>query len=83
MIRTLISLEEEDKQWLDQRAKEAGMTMTELVRTAVRQYREQHERLGEQEPSLERLLAQTSGLSQGGDGLAEQIRMRGEWDEEA
>ena len=82
MIRTLISLDEEDKQWLDQRAKQEGKTMTELVRTAVRQYREQQERAAGAKPTLEQLLEQTSGLWQGGDGLAAQLRAREEWDEE-
>lgn len=78
MIRTLISLDEEDKRWLDRRAKEEGVTMTELVRKAVRQYREAKER-GSFEPSLEQLLERTSGLLRGGDGLAEQTRLRDEW----
>jgi len=81
MIRTLISLDEEDKQWLDWRAQEEGTTMTDLVRTAVKQYREKNERQSG-EPSLEQLLAQTSGLWQEGDGLAAQIRAREEWGEE-
>jgi hypothetical protein len=83
MIRTLISLEEEDKQWLDRRAQEKGVTMTELVRTAVRQYREQCER-GKKaaEPTLEQLLQQTSGLWREGDGLDAQIRSREEWGED-
>lgn len=83
MIRTLISLDEEDKQWLDRRAEEEGMTMTELVRTAVRRYREQWERGEAAEPSLEQALERTSGLWKGGDGLAAQLRIRGEWDDES
>jgi hypothetical protein len=82
MIRTLISLEEEDKQWLDRRAKEKGMTMTELVRIAVKQYRKECERSPGAEPTLDQLLRQTSGLWQEGDGLAAQIRVREEWDED-
>ena len=82
MIRTLISLDEEDKQWLDRRAQEEGMTMTELVRIAVRRYREQCERGTAAEPTLEQLLRQTSGLWREGDGLAAQIRAREEWDED-
>jgi hypothetical protein len=80
MIRTLISLEDEDKTWLDQRAKEEGLTMTELVRTAVRQYREQCE-ASEAAESLEQLLRRTAGIWQGEDGLAYQRAVRGEWEE--
>ena len=82
MIRTLISLDEEDKTWLDRRAKEEGLTMTELVRTAVRQYREQCE-ASEVAESLEQLLGRTAGIWQGGDGLAYQQSVRGEWEEAA
>ena len=80
MIRTLISLDEEDKTWLDRRAKEEGLTMTQLVRIAVKRYREQCE-ASQGEPSLEQLLRQTSGLWRGGDGLAYQQEVRGEWEE--
>ncbi len=80
MIRTLISLDDEDKQWLDRKAKEEGTTMAQLVRIAVRRYREQSEREASQ-PSLEELLRQTSGLLKEGDGLEAQIRLRDEWGE--
>jgi Arc/MetJ-type ribon-helix-helix transcriptional regulator len=82
MIRTLISLDEEDKRWLDRRAQEEGTTMTEVVRKAVRRYREEHERGTAAEPTLDQLLRQTSGLWPGGDGLEEQMRARDEWDED-
>lgn len=81
MIRTLISLDDEDKQWLDRKAKEEGMTMAQLVRIAVRRYREQSEREASQ-PSLEELLRQTSGILKEGDGLEAQIRLRDEWEAE-
>ena len=81
MIRTLISLDEEDKRWLDRKAKEDGMTMAQLVRIAVQRYREQCEREAAA-PSLEDLLQRTSGLWKGGDGLAAQLRLRDEWEGE-
>jgi hypothetical protein len=80
MIRTLISLDEEDKTWLDRRAKEEGLTMTQLVRMAVKRYREQCE-ASEGEPSLEQALRRTAGIRGGGDGLAWQQEIRGEWEE--
>ncbi|HEY0513160.1 MAG TPA: ribbon-helix-helix protein, CopG family [Thermoanaerobaculia bacterium] len=82
MIRTLISLDEEDKQWLDRRAKEEGRTMTQLVRDAVKRYREQCEAT-QGEPSLQQLLARTAGIWPGGDGLSWQREVRGEWEREA
>jgi hypothetical protein len=78
MIRTLISLEDEEKRWLDRRAKEEGVTMTEIVRKAVKRYRQE---CGSQKLSYQRLLEQTAGLlSSGEDGLAVQGRLRSEWD---
>jgi len=76
MIRTLISLEAEDKSWLDRKAEEEGVAMTEIVRLAVRRLRDESEAL-----SFERLLAATSGLWQGEEGLEYQLRIRGEWDD--
>jgi hypothetical protein len=81
MIRTLISLDDEDKRWLDRKAKEEGMTMAQVVRTAVGRYREQCEREAAQ-PSIEELLRRTSGIRQGLDGLDAQQRLRDEWESE-
>src|SRR4051812_33448002 len=67
MIRTLISLDDEDKTWLDRKAKEEGITMAQVVRSAVKRYREQCE-ASEAEPSLEQLLRRTAEA--GGRGTA-------------
>jgi hypothetical protein len=77
MIRTLISLDPEDKEWLDRRAQEEGVTMTQIVRTAVRRYREQCEAA---EPSLQEALRRTSGIWTSGDGLEYQRQVRDEWE---
>jgi hypothetical protein len=79
MIRTIISLDPEDKLWLDRKAEEEKVTMTELVRQAIRRYREECETAT---PSLDRLLAETSGLWPQEDGLDYQQRLRQEWEEE-
>lgn len=79
MIRTIISLDPEDKLWLDRKAEEENVTMTELVRQAIRRYRAEHETTT---PPLDRLLAETSGLWPKEDGLAYQQRMRQDWEEE-
>lgn len=81
MIRTLISLEDEDKRWLDRKAKEEGMTMAQVVRIAVGRYRQECEREASA-PPLEELLRRTSGLWKGGDGLEAQVRLRDEWEED-
>jgi hypothetical protein len=36
MVRTVVSLDERDKEWLDRKAREQGVTTTTLVRQAVR-----------------------------------------------
>lgn len=79
MIRTIISLDPEDKLWLDRKAEEENVTMTELVRQAIRRYRAEHEA---NNPPLERLLKETAGIWPQEDGLAYQQRLRGEWEEE-
>jgi hypothetical protein len=76
VIRTLISLDPEDKRWLDRKAEEEKVSMTQLVRTAIRRYREE---LEAEAPTLDRLLEETAGILQGEDGLAAQFRLRGEW----
>ena len=76
MIRTVISLDEADKRWLDQRAAEEGVPMTELIRRAVRLLRDQ---APVEHQTFEELLAATSGLWKHGDGLTYQERLRGEW----
>lgn len=78
MIRTIISLDEEDKTWLDERARQEQVPMTQLVRQAIRLLRQQSEK-----PSVpfESLLERTSGLWQQGDGLRYQENLRQEWDQ--
>ncbi|MCP3957757.1 MAG: ribbon-helix-helix protein, CopG family [bacterium] len=78
MVRTVIGLQEEDKVWLDRQAEEEQVSMAELVRRAVRRYREVVER---EERPLEQLLTDTSGIWTEGDGLAFQNEIRGEWDD--
>lgn len=75
MIRTVISLDPDDKRWLDDKAKEEDITMTEVVRRAVRKLRE-----SEESPTFADLLRTTAGSWRNGDGLAYQCRIREEWD---
>ena len=76
MIRTVISLEREDKAWLDRTAKASRTRMTELVRRAIRQFRERTEADPGQ---FARLLRETAGSWKHGDGLAYQKRLRRDW----
>ena len=76
MIRTVISLDEESKEWLDQQARQEHVSTAELIRTAVRKYRDEKKR---EALPLSDLLKQTSGIWKGRDGLAYQRRLRKEW----
>ena len=77
MVRTVISLELGDKAWLDRQARRERVPMTRLVQRAIRRLRKE----AEANPSrFERLLRETSGLRESGDGLAYQRKLRGEWD---
>ena len=76
MIRTVISLDEESKKWLDQQARQEKVSTAELIRTAVRKYRDEKKR---EALPLDDLLRQTSGIWKVGDGLTYQRRLRKEW----
>lgn len=74
MTKTVIALEPEIKQWLDQKALKEGVPMTELVRRAVRLLQEQ------ERSSFDLILQQTAGTWTAGDGLEYQNKIRSEWD---
>jgi hypothetical protein len=73
MTRMLISLEESDRRWLEQRAQETGAPMSQVVRQAIRQAQENGQK------PIKDLLASTQGLWRKGDGLRYQRRIRKEW----
>mgnify|MGYP001089396897 CR=1 FL=1 len=75
MIRTVISLDEEDKRWLDKKAAREGIPMAEMIRRAVKRLRTEET----EAQTFDRLLRSTSGIGSGGDGLALQRRLRNEW----
>ena len=76
MIRTVISLDEESKEWLDQQARAENVSTAEIIRTAVRKYRDEKKR---EALPLSELLTLTSGMWKGEDGLVYQRRLRKEW----
>ena len=75
MIRTVISLDPEDKHWLDRKSKETKMPLAAIVRQAIRQMRAEEAA----SPSLDVLLEQTKGTWTQEDGLAYQQAIRSEW----
>ncbi len=77
MVRTVISLDSEDKAWLDRQARRERVPMTRLVRRAIQRLRKE----SEANPSrFDLLLHETAGLRKFGDGLTYQRKLRGEWD---
>lgn len=76
MVRTIITIDAEDKAWLDRRAAQESITMTELVRRAIRKYRDTAETTDD---GFDVLLEKTRGTWKRGDGLAWQRRIRDEW----
>ena len=79
MSRTLVSLPDEDKTWLVRQASAQRVTMSELVRRAVREYRKRHG--NGQSSRLTALLESTRGSWKDGDGLRYQSNTRKEWEQ--
>jgi hypothetical protein len=73
MTRTIISIENDDKQWLDEESRRSGLPKSAIVRLSIRYMRLDREK------SFENLLNQTSGTWKEGDGLVYQERLRSEW----
>ncbi len=73
MTRMILSLEDRDKAWLERQAAEQGVSMAEVVRTAIQKLR------SKEEASIEKVLAETRGVWKSGDGLKYQRRMRADW----
>jgi hypothetical protein len=64
-------IEDQDKAWLEKRARAEHVSIFEVVRKAIRQMRHQATR-GE-------VLDATRGICGDGDGLSYQRRLRREW----
>ena len=72
--RTIIFLSEDEKLWLEEYSKAAGVSMAETIRRGLARLREQ-ERPGRYHEALE----STRGLWKKGDGLREQESLRRDW----
>ena len=75
MIRTIVSLDREHKEWLDRRAEMENVSMAELIRIAVREYRE---RTPSDADAFDALLERTRGIWTGPEALAHQRALRSE-----
>ncbi len=77
MVRTLISLDDDDKSWLDEKSRSEHVPMTALVRKAIRHYRRSE--AASSPKGIGALLDATKGVWRKGDGLTYQRRARSEW----
>lgn len=80
MVRTVVSLDERDKKWLDRKARDQGVTMTALLRQAIWDLRIRGGRAAgnKAEPAFEEILQMTKGTWRKGDAAAWVRRMRRE-----
>jgi len=76
MVRTIISLDPEEKSWLDQKARQEHVTMTAVVRQAIHLLKEGDE---SKTTDIQRLLEETQGIWTHSDGLEYQKQLRREW----
>ena len=76
VVRTVVSLDERDKKWLDRKAREQGVTMTTLVRQAIRDLRMRGGASNDAEPAFEEILRMTKGTWKKGDAAVWVRKMR-------
>ena len=72
--RTIITISDDDKLWLENYSKAHGISMAESVRRGIKQLKEND--TGE---AYKRLVLQTRGGWKGEDGLRYQDKLRAEW----
>ena len=72
--RTIITISEGDKSWLENYSKACGISMAEAVRRGIAQLREH-----EGKNTYQKIVNETRGLWKKGDGLEYQVKLRSEW----
>lgn len=75
MTRLLVSIDDQDRRWLERKARQTGASMAEVVRQSIRRMKKSEQK------SFDELLQATSGVWREGDALRYQRRIRREWDE--
>ncbi|MGM0427028.1 MAG: hypothetical protein ACQEQ7_07310 [Thermodesulfobacteriota bacterium] len=73
--RTIITLSEEDKIWLESYSKALNISVAEAIRQGIGRLRE-----AKMQEGYERLVDNTRGLWNKGNGLKCQMNFRAEWD---
>lgn len=76
MVRTIVTIDEADKKWLDRYSDRQGRSTAETIRLAIKEFQKKA-RAGE----YRRQLDSTAGLLKGGEDSVRFVRkLRGEWD---
>ncbi|MCF8107639.1 MAG: hypothetical protein K9J81_01460 [Desulfohalobiaceae bacterium] len=74
--RTIITLPDEDKAWLEQYSRLRGISMAEGIRSALKLLRE-----NKHQETYRSLVERTRGIWTQGDGLTYQRKLRSEWED--
>jgi hypothetical protein len=74
--RTIITISDKDKSWLEAYSKKNGISITETIRRGILELREK-----ESENLYKTLVRETQGIWEEGDGLRYQEKIRAEWGE--
>lgn len=76
MVRTIVSLEEADKRWLDRYSGRHGLSTAETIREAIKAFQRKS-----RSEDYEKTLKNTAGLLRDKDDSAAYVRkLRSEWD---
>lgn len=73
-IRTIITLSEEDKRWLESYSNAHQVSLAEAIRQGIRRLKD-----AELKETYRVLVQSTKGLWKKGDGLKYQRKIRSEW----
>ncbi len=73
--RTIITISEEDKTWLNAYSKVINVSVAEVIRQGIKRLRETHE-----SEAYLKLVENTRGVWKQGDGLRYQMGVRSEWE---
>ena len=72
--RTIITLSESDKSWLESYSKTYGLSMAEAIRMGIATLKNEKYR-----STYQKIVNETSGIWEKGDGLQYQNELRSEW----
>jgi 6-phosphogluconate dehydrogenase len=73
--RTIITLSEEDKQWLESYSRAHQVSLAEAIRQGIRRLKD-----AEFEKTYQAIVQNTRGIWKEGDGFKYQRKSRSEWD---